>query len=421
MRNYKTYLSTLIIVAIFSLKTSATTRKVLFIGNSFIFTNNMPDMMQQLATAMGDTLIYDQNTIGGYTLQQHSTDATTISKIFSQHWDIVVIQEQSQKPAFAPSQVTTDVYPYAHVLDSMVHKNFACSQTMFLMTWGYMNGDASNCASYPPICTYTGMQIRLRESYIQMSIDNAATVAPVGVAWKTVRDSFPALNLYSPDLMHPGVPGSYLEACVMYASVFHKNPLGCIYKAGIADTDAVRLQRIGGRIVFDSMSYWQSHSGYTYSAFNYAIAGKLANFTNTSQNAASYYWTFGDGNNSIGTSPSNTYASNGVYIVKLIASNTCFSELRTDTLHVGTSGVEHTYKSNSNIVVSQSGNGITHFIIRNRSYNKLELYDMTGRMIDTYSLNGNSIVTTKLIPGIYLYKAYGIGTVRNQIEKFVVQ
>ncbi|NDC40884.1 MAG: hypothetical protein EBZ77_04930, partial [Chitinophagia bacterium] len=207
----------------------ALTRRVLYIGNSYIFTNNVPLLVDSLCQAHGDTIIYDQNLIGGYTLNQHSTNATTIAKIFSQHWDIVIVQEQSQMPSFPPSQVATDVYPYATRLDSMVRANDSCSQTMFLMTWGRANGDASNCPSYPPLCTYNGMQLRLRESYMQMGQTNRALVAPVGMAFKVFKDSVYSPLLFSPDSSHPSLAGSYLEACVLYSSIFHKKNLNCSY------------------------------------------------------------------------------------------------------------------------------------------------------------------------------------------------
>src|SRR5690606_33483657 len=116
-------------------------------------------------------------------LEGHSTNSTSISKINAQPWDIVVLQEQSQRPAFHPGQVATVTYPFARKLDTLIRNNRACTETMFFMTWGYKNGDATNCAVYPPICTYEGMQQRLRESYLQMAQDNKGIVSPVGVAW----------------------------------------------------------------------------------------------------------------------------------------------------------------------------------------------------------------------------------------------
>src|SRR4030095_16902448 len=143
---------TLSILLIFtSLTMHAQVTKVLFIGNSYTYVNDLPLLVHDLALANGDTIIVDSSAPGGSTLEMHCTNATTISKIYSQQWDYVILQEQSQLPSFQPSQVLTDVYPFAAQLDSMIHNNNPCTETVFYMTWGRKNGDASNCASYPPI------------------------------------------------------------------------------------------------------------------------------------------------------------------------------------------------------------------------------------------------------------------------------
>ena len=118
---------------------------VLFIGNSYTGVNNLPAMFDSIATSNGDTVYTDQYTPGGYTLQMHSTDAVTLSKIQSRGWDYVVLQEQSQLPSLDPASVNTTTIPYAIVLDSLIHTNNACTQTVFYMTWGRKYGDQTNC------------------------------------------------------------------------------------------------------------------------------------------------------------------------------------------------------------------------------------------------------------------------------------
>ncbi|MBL0050314.1 MAG: hypothetical protein IPP29_01710 [Bacteroidetes bacterium] len=65
----------------------------------------------------------------------------------------------------------------------MIKANNACTKTIFYMTWGRKYGDGSNCASYPPVCTYAGMQQRLKESYLLFSDTCKAVAAPVGIAF----------------------------------------------------------------------------------------------------------------------------------------------------------------------------------------------------------------------------------------------
>jgi len=96
---------------------------VLFLGNSYTFYNNLPQLIKDIANANGDTLLFDSNCPGGYTFANHFSDATTISKIKAQAWNFVVLQAQSQEPSFSPAQVAAQTLPYAIKLDSLVKQD----------------------------------------------------------------------------------------------------------------------------------------------------------------------------------------------------------------------------------------------------------------------------------------------------------
>jgi hypothetical protein len=385
---------------------NATIRKVLFIGNSYTYTNNMPLMLQALTAAMGDTLIYDESDPGGYTFEQHSSYAPTLAKIFSQHWDIVVLQEQSQRPAFPPSQVEVEVYPYAHALDSIIHQNNTCTQTLFMMTWGHANGDPANCMVVPDICTFDGMQQRLRESYMEMTMDNNAIVAPVGAAFKVAHDDPTAPWLFQADSSHPVVPGSYLETCVLYSSIFHKRTSGCSYLASLNASDAQKLQQIADQVAMDSLAQWQLHGHYPSAAFNYTQAGNTVQFTSNSGVPANYEWSFGDGGNDNTISPSHTYASGGVYPVTHTASSGCFSETITANIQVGPAGIAPLSEALYPITIGQQGNGGVLFNFPDaRVYDRLDIYNASGQCLRSYAIDRLTI-RDHLVPGYYIYHSF---------------
>lgn len=233
-----------------------THRSVLFLGNSYTGVNNLPQMVQDIAQAAGDTLVADNYAPGGYTFARHCTDITTQERIFSQQWDCVVMQGQSQEPSFPPEQVATQTLPYVVRLDSMVRANDSCTITVMYETWGRKNGDQQNCAFYPPLCTYTGMQERLRESY-KLFADTCKTImAPVGEAWRAVVENEPSIELYQADESHPTIAGTYLAACVLYEVLFEKSVVGNTFIADIEQNTANILQSIAHRIVRDSAQTW---------------------------------------------------------------------------------------------------------------------------------------------------------------------
>jgi hypothetical protein len=319
-------------IALIPAAAAAQKTSVLFLGNSYTYVNNLPQTFHDLALSKGDTVVFDSNAQGSYRFLDHLADATSLSKINQQPWNYVVLQDQSQWPSFPPAQVASGVYPYAKRLDSLIVLNNTCTETVFYMTWGRKNGDTSNCAGYPPVCTFNGMNARLRESYLQMAMDNHATTSPVAVAWKNVRDAFPAINLYQADESHPTLQGTYLAACVFYATLFHKSPVGATIPAGVLATEGLQLQTVAAATVLDSLSNWQQYGDIPNAAFSFSVTGTQAQFTNLSDNASIYQWQFGDNTSSTQANPVHTYTSAVMPYVSLNASNTCKNFTTADTV-----------------------------------------------------------------------------------------
>ena len=241
-------------------------------------------------------------------------------------WDYVVIQEQSQKPSFPDWQVAQDVFPYAEALCDTMRAYNACTEPVFFMTWGRKNGDASNCAVWPPVCTFEGMNQRLRNSYMQMGVDNNATVSPVGAAWKMAIDSGYVPDLYTPDQSHPSEHGSYLAACVHYATMFQKSPVGNPFHFTLNAADATFLQQMAHNVVIDSMDTWRINFNKVQADFSHSVSSTTVQFTDSSTHAESWVWDFGDGNTSTMANPTHTYATDGTYTVCLYASDTCSAD-----------------------------------------------------------------------------------------------
>lgn len=68
--------------------------------------------------------------------------------------------------------------------------------------------------------------------------------------------------------------------------------------------------------------------------FTSSVNGATASFTNTSVNAASYSWDFGDGQTETVPNPAHTYANDGTYTVTLTATNPCGSSTFTQSVTI---------------------------------------------------------------------------------------
>ena len=118
-----------------------TEKNALFIGNSYTYVNDLPGIIQEIALSKGNIFSHQSHTPGGSTLAQHASNSTVQNLLYSEVWDYVILQDQSQNPSFPPSQVANEVYPYAASLCEDIRQADACSQPVFFMTWGRENHD----------------------------------------------------------------------------------------------------------------------------------------------------------------------------------------------------------------------------------------------------------------------------------------
>ena len=341
-------------------------------------------MIDNVANSTGDDLIYDSYTPGGYTFMGHSTNATSLNKIAQGNWDFVVLQEQSQLPSFPDSQVENQVYPYAQQLNNLINQQNPCAETVFYMTWGRKNGDASNCANWPPVCTYTGMDDLLNERYRFMAEQNDAILSPVGAVWRYIRENYPSIELYSADGSHPSVAGTYAAACSFYATLFRKNPEQITFTAGLTNEVATAIRSAAKVIVFDQLLEW--HIGEYDPMANFVIEelgdGQFS-LTNTSENATSYLWNFGDGTTSTEANPVHTYTSNGAFTIELTVESCGITVTYSQTVLVTTLTIGEVNPTKKEIRIYP--NPTSHFITLESPEEYIgksfQLIDITGRMV----------------------------------------
>lgn len=378
------------------------TKRTLFIGNSYIGANNLPDFTAALAASAGDQLIFDSNSPGGQTLQQHASNSTSLSKISQGNWDYVVLQEQSQMPAFPLSQVQQQVFPYARYLDSIINLKNPCAETIFYMTWGRKNGDAQNCQYYQPLCTYQGMDSLLRLRYTMMAQNNNAILSPVSVVWRYLRQNNPQIELYTSDESHPSVEGSYAAACTFYTTIFRKSPLAITSDYGLDPAVAAAIRQAVKTEVFDQMPTWLIGTYDPISQFTYTSAGSTFNFLNTSQNADTYTWSFGDGNMSNLADPSHTFANDGVYNVRLIAERCGVKDTSITAVYVGLVGIDGVAGQES---ISAFPNPTSDLLTVNiASSENLVLVNLLGQKMEVHmtELNGQVVIDCRsLASGVY--------------------
>lgn len=308
--------------------------KALFLGNSYTAQNNLPQLIANLSQSVGDTLIFDSRTPGGYRLESHVADALSIQKVKNGGWNYVVLQGQSQEPIL----ITSRFNQAGQQLTDSIKKYNYCAVPLFYVTWGRKNGDAANCPQFPEMCTYQKMDSTLNKKYSQLAQTTHTEISPVSSVWRYLRQNYPQLELYTSDGSHPSFAGSYAAACTFYTLLFKKNPTFIQFNGSLSAADASIIRIATKIVVYDQLNqfdYKQPPS----SQFNF-WSGTGNNETvflplNPTQHQT-YFWNFGDGN--VHQSPGivhHSYTNNGSFQVtlttKLCHLNTVDSS-RTDTL-----------------------------------------------------------------------------------------
>ncbi len=175
--------------------------RILFLGNSFTFFNDMPDMVAGLLNAE-----VGRNLRGGAYLYQHLDPAdelcaVTHKLLTEEKWDYVVLQDQSRGPITHPEE-------FRRAVDALVPMiRAAGGKPILYETWAYEEGSEKLASTG---MTFADMQQALTEGYRAAAEANNALLAPVGQAFAAARHT---AQLYDAgDHFHPSEAGSRIAA-----------------------------------------------------------------------------------------------------------------------------------------------------------------------------------------------------------------
>jgi PKD repeat protein len=106
------------------------------------------------------------------------------------------------------------------------------------------------------------------------------------------------------------------------SSSTEQNPTVQYSVSGVYDVTLVVTSVGGGTSSFTQPGII-TVNGTPLAGFTSSSNGSTVSFANTSSNATSYVWNFGDGSSSMEENPSHTYLTDGEYTVTLLATNNC--------------------------------------------------------------------------------------------------
>mgnify|MGYP000848993019 CR=1 FL=1 len=215
--------------------------RVLFVGNSYTYVNDLPETFSELARSGGHKVEVSIVAEGGFSFEDHAKSAAFTESLTASQWDYVVMQEQSQTPSVEDWRVHF-MYPAARTLVKQIRASNA--QPLFFSTWAHRDGFPENGMK-----NYESMQYQIDQGYLRIARELNVPVVPVGVAWFRALNTHPNLQLWQEDGSHPSEQGTYLAASVFYVTLFKESPVGLNYHANLTEEVASQLQSVAESIL----------------------------------------------------------------------------------------------------------------------------------------------------------------------------
>ena len=221
----------------------ARTVRILFIGNSYTYTNDLPRLFADFveATYPGLHVVTESVAPSGESLEGNWESGTALQKIRAGGWDFVVLQDHAS--------AATGTFR----LDGTIRRERPDS----FFDYGQRFIDAAVAARAQPV-RYQTYEVKpksddlvyLDYAYMTLGKKTGALVAPVARVWHRLHEGH-GFDLYGPDGVHPSIYGSYLAAVSIATTAFGDPPPA---PAGIAVQHPAAIPEGSAREILDTLA-----------------------------------------------------------------------------------------------------------------------------------------------------------------------
>ena len=220
--------------------------RVLYIGNSYLYYNDslhnhVRRMLDEFYPTEVDTTNYKSVTISGSRSWHHNLDHPLNYKNLGAEkpFQLVIFQGGSGETNTASERKT-----FSRTVKNFVNKiHNSGAEAALYMIHAYVE---------PHENTNPQMIKDIKKMYIDAGNENNALVIPVGIAFENSYSKNPDIKLHKNyDGSHPNLLGTYLAACVVFASITQISPkkVDYSYFNKINDADKKFLQQIAHETV----------------------------------------------------------------------------------------------------------------------------------------------------------------------------
>ncbi len=181
--------------------------RVLFVGNSLTYTNDLPGMLAAVARQAGDADLATHNvSFPNFSLEDHWNEGTAKGLLERGQWEYVVLQ---QGPSTLPAN-QANLAQWAGTFAPVIRA--AGAEPVLYMVWPAADRAAID---FPLVL----------QSYRDAAHQVNGLFAPAGDGWVAAFAADAAAPLYGPDGFHPSVAGTYVASLVLLGRMRGIDPL----------------------------------------------------------------------------------------------------------------------------------------------------------------------------------------------------
>ncbi len=178
--------------------------RVLFLGNSLTYVNDLPELVRRLGAADGITIETRDESQPNFALEDHWNRPASRDALADGRWDVVVMQQGPSSLAASRTHLVAWARTWADAIRA------AGARPALYMVWP----DTTRFAFFDDVAL----------SYRTAATSSSSALYPAGEAWRAAWARDPRLPLYGTDGFHPSVMGSYLAALVIYRGMTGREP-----------------------------------------------------------------------------------------------------------------------------------------------------------------------------------------------------
>lgn len=175
-------------------------QKILFIGNSLTYSNNMPFILEEIGKSFDKKISTKMICKPNYAIIDHLNEGMIQKEIASKNYDYVIIQQGPSSQEEGRKMLFRD----GKIIKKLCKKHTA--KFGYFMVW--------------PSKKYYFTFDRVIKNHKEAAEKNNAILFDVGSIWKQYQKSANYVSLYGSDQFHPSKTGSFLAALTIFNKLF---------------------------------------------------------------------------------------------------------------------------------------------------------------------------------------------------------